>query len=251
VERLTSLSIFFPAYNDAPALPELIDEAFRQALRLADDFEVIVVNDASQDNTEEVLASLRERLGDRLRVVRHPENRGYGGAVRSGFQASTKEFIFYTDGDGQYDLADLPRLVARMTSGVGLVNGYKISRQDAWYRLILGQAYLFATRHLFWLRIHDVDCDFRLIRRTVMGEIELRKNSGAICVELVRKIQQTGCGVAEVPVRHLPRLHGRSQFFRLPNLWRLVVDVASLFVSLMILRTDERVRAAYSAQRVK
>lgn len=234
VEKLPSLTIFFPAYNDAPALPGLIEQAFRQGDRCAADLEVVVVDDASQDDTQEVLARLRERFGPRLRVVRHQTNRGYGGALRSGFQAAAKEFVFYTDGDGQYDLNDLPRLVERMGPGVGLVNGYKTSRQDAWYRIVLGEIYLFVTRHLFWLKIHDVDCDFRLIRREVLREIELTSSSGAICVELVRRIQSTGCGVVEVPVRHLPRLHGRSQFFRLRNLCNMMLDVGRLFVLLMI-----------------
>lgn len=235
MERLTGLTIFFPAYNDAPALPRLIEQAFHYGGLCADDLEVVVVDDASRDNTAEVLSGLCRRFGDRLRVVRHEVNRGYGGALRSGFRAATKEFVFYTDGDGQYDLADLPALVARMGPGIGLVNGYKTSRQDAWYRILLGNLYLFATRHLFWLRIHDVDCDFRLIRRSVLAQLEITSDSGAICVELVRKIQSTGCGVVEVPVRHLPRQHGRSQFFRLANLWKMSVDVARLFVALMVL----------------
>jgi len=235
VERLTGLTIFFPAYNDAPALPRLIEKAFYYGELCADELEVVVVNDASEDNTDEVLAELRRRFGDRLRVIRHESNQGYGGALRSGFQAATKEFVFYTDGDGQYDLADLPRLVERMGPGIGLVNGYKTSRQDAWYRIVLGHLYLFTTRHLFWLRIHDVDCDFRLIRRCVLEDLEITTASGAICVELVRKIQSTGCGVVEVPVRHLPRLHGQSQFFRFANLWKMTMDVGRLFVSLMVL----------------
>jgi hypothetical protein len=116
-----------------------------------------------------------------------------------------------------------------MSPGVGLVNGYKVSRSDPWYRVALGAAYLFVVRHLFWLKITDVDCDFRLIRRSVLQGIDLTTDSGAICVELVRKIQDTGCGIVQVPVRHLPRLHGSSQFFRLGNLVRMVGDVARLF----------------------
>lgn len=251
MERLSSLSIFFPAYNDAPAIPRLVRDAFAHASRLTNDFEVIVVDDGSRDNTRDVLSLLKEQLGNRLRVIHHSENRGYGGALRSGFDAATKDFVFYTDGDGQYHLDDLPDLVARMEPEIGLVNGYKTSRQDVWYRVLLGNLYLFVIRHLFWLKIHDVDCDFRLIRRQVMEDVSLTLAGGAICLELVRKIQQTGCGIVEVPVRHLPRLHGKSQFFRLSNLWRLIVDVSGLFVSLMILRNDGRTSVVYSTPRVK
>jgi glycosyltransferase involved in cell wall biosynthesis len=248
---LPSLSIFFPAYNDAPALPRLVEQAFRHAAELSSDFEVVVVNDASPDNTDEVLAELAQKFGPRLRMVRHATNQGYGGALKSGFAAASKEFVFYTDGDAQYDLADLPSLAARMEPGIGMVNGYKISRSDAWYRVLIGKVYLFTVRHLFWLKIHDVDCDFRLIRASALAGLELTSSSGAICVELVRRIQDTGCGIVEVPVRHLPRLHGSSQFFRFRNLWRTLTDVAGLFWVLMILRRGhpEQGRASAVASR--
>jgi glycosyltransferase involved in cell wall biosynthesis len=236
--KITTLSLFFPAYNDAPALPRLIEQAFRYASECAESFEVIVINDASQDDTDRVLEALCSRFGPRLSVVRHAKNRGYGGALRSGFRASTKEFVFYTDGDAQYDMADLPKLVEKMTPGVGLVNGYKISRSDAWYRVLLGETYLFVVRHLFWLKIRDVDCDFRLIRRSALRNLALTTDSGAICVELVRKIQDTGCDIVQVPVRHLPRLHGSSQFFRFRNLWRMVVDLLLLFASRILSRAS-------------
>ena len=250
-QKLTSLSIFFPAYNDAPALPGLVEAAFRFGAQCADDFEVIVVNDASPDDTDDVVDELRRRYGERLRVVRHAVNQGYGGALKSGFRAVRKEFVFYTDGDAQYDLADLPALVARMTPGHGLVNGWKTSRQDVWYRVILGRLYLFTVRRLFWLKIRDVDCDFRLIRRSALDQVELTVDSGAICVELVRKIQNTGCGISEVPVRHLPRLHGKSQFFRWANLWRMIVDVVRLFWRLMIVRGAPRDLSVPAAGPVK
>ena len=235
--KLGSLSLFFPAYNDAPALPGLIEKAFHYASECAENFEVIIVNDASQDDTDSIIEALRSRFGPRLSVVRHATNRGYGGALQSGFRASTMEFVFYTDGDAQYDMADLPKLVERMKPGIGLVNGYKISRSDAWYRVMLGHVYLFVVRHLFWLKIRDVDCDFRLIRSSVLRDMELSTDSGAICVELVRRIQDTGCGMVEVPVRHLPRLHGSSQFFRFANLWRMIVAVQRLFLSRIFSRS--------------
>ncbi len=229
---ITSLSVFFPAYNDAPSLPQLVGQAFETAARLTEDFEVIVVNDGSWDNTDEVLAELQRKLGPRLRVVRHAVNRGYGGAVRSGFEAAAKDWIFYTDGDGQYDVTELPRLVEALAPGVGLVNGYKISRSDVFYRRWIGAGYLWTVRRLFQIRIRDVDCDFRLVRRSVMDGIELESTSGPVCVELVRKIQDTGCGVVEIPVRHLPRLHGRSQFFRPWNLVKSLWQLGLLYIKL-------------------
>jgi glycosyltransferase involved in cell wall biosynthesis len=237
--RISSLSVFFPAYNDAPSLPRLIGQTFETVSRLTDDFEIIVVNDGSRDNTEEVLEQLKDRWGPRLRVVRHAVNRGYGGAVRSGFGAASKEWIFYTDGDGQYDVTELPRLVEALAPGVDLVNGYKTSRSDIFFRHWIGAGYLWTVRRLFRIRIRDVDCDFRLVRRSVMAGIELESTSGPVCVELVRKIQDTGCGIVEIPVRHLPRLHGRSQFFRPLNLIKSLWQLAALYVRLTV-RTPGR-----------
>ena len=242
--RLSSLSVFFPAYNDAPSLPGLVEKTFLTASGLTGDLEVIVVNDGSRDNSDEVLERLQKRFGPRLRVVRHAVNQGYGGAVRSGFLAAVKDWVFYTDGDGQYDVTELPLLVEALAQGVGLVNGYKISRRDVFYRVWIGKTYLWAVRRLFRLKIRDVDCDFRLVKRSLLEGMALESTSGTICVELVRKLQDTGCGVVEVPVKHLRRLHGRSQFFRPMNLLRSLWQLAGLYFQLLGGR-----RASPAAQR--
>ena len=132
------------------------------------DYEVIVVNDGSYDNTAAVLEQLRAEYGPRLRVVTHPQNRGYGGALRSGFVAATKEFVFYTDGDGQYDVDELPRLLELVGPDTGLVNGYKLERHDPAHRIWIGKTYNFCARLLFRIRIRDIDCDYRLIRRALL-----------------------------------------------------------------------------------
>lgn len=230
-----SLSVFFPAYNDAPSLPALLDKTFAVLPRCAGDFEVIVINDGSQDATGEVLAELRRKYAPHLRVVTHPENRGYGGALRSGFAAATKELVFYTDGDGQFDPGELPRLLERMTPEVGLVNGYKLQRHDPWHRVWIGKVYNSMARLLFRIRIRDIDCDFRLIRRRLLEEIRLTSTSGTICVELVRKLELSHCRVEEVGVHHYPRMHGRSQFFRVRSLARTFWQLLRLYVRLVIL----------------
>lgn len=106
---MPSLSVFFPAYNDAPSIVPLVEKTFEILRQHVEDFELIVVNDGSRDNTADLLATLKQRHGDLFRVVTHPENRGYGVALRSGFAAARKEFVFYTDGDGQYDTAEMPK----------------------------------------------------------------------------------------------------------------------------------------------
>jgi len=233
--KFPSLSVFFPAYNDATSLPPLVRKTFDVLREHVADYEVIVVNDGSRDKTEHVLEQLRREFDPFLRVVTHTENRGYGAALRSGFAAATKDYVFYTDGDGQYDIGELPKLLERMGTETGLVNGYKLERQDPRHRIWIGNVYNFCARLLFRIRIRDIDCDYRLIRRPLLDKIHLTSTSGTICVELVRKLELSGCQVAEVGVHHYPRLHGRSQFFRLPALASTFTQLVRLWVRLVLL----------------
>jgi glycosyltransferase involved in cell wall biosynthesis len=169
-------------------------------------------------------------------VITHPENRGYGGALRSGLGAATKEHVFYTDGDGQYDPSELPLLLELCGPRTGLVNGFKLVRQDPLHRIWIGSTYNFCARLLFRIRIRDIDCDYRLIRRALLDKINLTSTSGTICVELVRKLELSGCEVREVGVHHYPRLHGRSQFFRVRSLAITFGQLLRLWFRLVVLR---------------
>ena len=230
--RAESLSVFFPAYNDAPSLPLLIARTFETLKEYVADYEVIVVNDGSFDNTGIVLAELAQQYAPRMRVITHSENRGYGGALRTGFAAATKDLVFYTDGDGQYDVRELPKLLALMGPKTGLVNGYKLERNDPLHRIWIGNVYNAFARFLFRIHIRDVDCDFRLMRRRVLQDLQLTSTSGTICVELVRKLELSGFNVEEVGVHHYPRLHGRSQFFRVRSLLNTLRQLVRLYFQL-------------------
>ena len=234
--KFPSLSVFFPAYNDAPSLPDLLRKTFGVLEANVEDYEVIVVNDGSRDSTAEVLAELAREYGPRLRVVTHEENRGYGGALRSGFEAARKKFVFYTDGDGQYSPGELPLLLDRVGPETGLVNGYKLERHDPAHRVWIGSLYNFCARLLFGIRIRDIDCDYRLIRRDLVEQIQLTSTSGTICVELVRKLELSGCEVVEVGVHHYARQHGTSQFFRVRSLATTFGQLVKLWWRLVILR---------------
>lgn len=223
-----SLSVFFPAYNDAATIAALVEDAFRVCTELVEEFEVIVINDGSQDATADVLEACRVQWGERLRVVTHPVNRGYGGALRSGFSAASKEYVFYTDGDGQYEVAELSLLLDGAANGAPWVNGFKKRRSDPWRRIFLGAAYREFVRLLFSLRLKDVDCDFRLLRRDAVQSLPLRSSSGTICVELVWGLERLGLRAIELGVTHKPRLHGQSQFFRLAPLWKTVRELSRL-----------------------
>ena len=220
----------------------------RMAVReLTDDFEIVVVNDGSRDHTADVLAEL-ERMIPELRVVQHEKNQGYGGALRTGFASAAKELVFYTDGDAQYDPRELKALVDVMDDGVDFVNGYKIGRSDPLHRIIIGRLYHWTVRIAFGLQLRDVDCDFRLFRRSIFDRVELTKSSGVICVELMKKVQDAGYSIREVPVHHYHRAYGKSQFFNFPRVVRTLYDLFRLWVDL-VLRKGHHAPSSSSADR--
>jgi glycosyltransferase involved in cell wall biosynthesis len=231
--RRPSLSIFFPAYNDAGTIASLALIAHMTARSLADDYEVIVVDDGSPDHTGELLDEMARHF-PWLKVVHHESNRGYGGALRTGFETATKDLVFYTDGDAQYDPRELALLHQALTPEVDFVNGYKIGRSDPVHRIVIGRAYHWFVRTLFGLRLRDVDCDFRLMRREVFRKVHLTRSSGVICVELMKKVQDHGFRLAEVPVHHFHRTYGKSQFFNLPRVGRTLLDLVRLWVELVL-----------------
>ena len=228
-----SISVFFPCYNDGKTIGDLVVEAERQLQRVTADYEIIVVNDGSADDSASVLRDLAARM-PHLHVITHEHNRGYGGALRSGFAAATKELVFYTDGDGQYDVRELPLLLMLLTDDTDFVNGIKMTRQDPAYRVHVGNVHQFFMRWLFWLPIGDVDCDFRLIRRRILDGMQLRSNSGSICVELVKNAQRAGAGFREVSVHHYARKFGQSQFFKPSRIIRTYLHIAVIWFELMI-----------------
>jgi glycosyltransferase involved in cell wall biosynthesis len=249
------LSVFFPAYNDGGTIASLVITALKTARRLTPDFEVIVVNDGSADRTAEILDELA-RTYPEVRVVHHERNRGYGGALQSGFAAATRDLVFYTDGDAQYDPGEMETLwqaFLQSADPVDMVNGYKISRSDPLHRIIIGRIYHHTVKVLFGLRVRDVDCDFRLIRRAIFDRVALEKTSGVICLEMMKKIQDAGFRIAEVPVHHYHRAYGRSQFFNFRRLAKTAVDVFRLWFVLVVrrehLRGDRHAGAAAPAPR--
>ncbi len=231
-----SISVFFPAYNDAGTIGSLVLAALHVLPELTDDYEVIVVNDGSTDYTAEVLDDLARQF-EQFKVVHHQRNRGYGGALRTGFATASKELIFYTDGDAQYDPHELRDLYAKLTPEVDVVNGYKISRSDPLHRKIIGRIYHHGVKLMFGFKLRDVDCDFRLIRRRVFDVVELESNTGTICLELVKKIQDADFHFAEVPVHHYHRTYGKSQFFNFRRVGRTLLQLIGLWWKLVLRRT--------------
>lgn len=226
-----SISVFFPCYNDAKSISGLVLDAQKTLVTLVDDWEIIVVDDGSTDDSLAVLEGLTRSM-PRLKIIKHPQNRGYGAALRSGFAAARKSLVFYTDGDGQYDAKELGVLYPLMTKEIDFVNGIKISRKDPTYRIVLGNWYSLAARWMFWLPIYDVDCDFRLIRRPILKKIRLTCSSGSICIELVKKAELVGARFRQVSVHHFERKHGVSQFFRFDRLFYTFYEVIKLWLQI-------------------
>jgi glycosyltransferase involved in cell wall biosynthesis len=230
-----SITAFFPAYNDEHTIENIVRTAIKEIRKVTDDFEILIINDGSTDGTR----AIADRLASEFPVVRaihHPRNLGYGAALISGFTNARKNLIFYTDGDGQYDVREIHNLLAELRPNIDLVNGYKVKRSDAWYRVWIGAIYRRLMRAAFALPIRDVDCDFRLMRRSIFEKITLESTSGVICVEMARKFAVAGFRMAEIPVSHYPRLHGRSQFFRFRHLSQTLRGLLRIWWSLVLSR---------------
>lgn len=241
-----SLSIFFPAYNDAGTIASLALVAHMTARTLTDDYEVIVIDDGGPDHTGVLLDEMALHF-PWLKVVHHVKNRGYGGALRSGFDTASKDLVFYTDGDAQYDPRELTKLYEALGPDVDFVNGYKIGRSDPLHRIVIGRVYHWFVRTVFGLRLRDVDCDFRLMRREVFRKVHLTRSSGVICVELMKKVQDHGFRIAQVPVHHFHRSYGKSQFFNVPRVGRTLLDLMRLWLELVVRKEHLKAPAAAAA----
>ena len=244
----------FPFLNDWGTVGSLVALAVATVQKYTDDLEVVIVNDGSTKENSDALDKIVKTINQksprgwpaykdspgveesrkRIKIITHENNRGYGGALRSGFSTATKDFIFYTDCDAQYDPRELALLMDNMKPGIAMVNGYKIKRNDPWFRILAGRAYHYFVKYTFCLPIRDTDCDFRLIRREVFDKVKLFENTGTICTELVKKIDHYGYRIVEVPVHHFWRTSGKSQFFNFKRLYKTGTNLMKLWWKLMV-----------------
>ena len=218
----------FPCYNDGETIAGLVDDVHGALAPLVDALEVIVVNDGSADNSRQVLDELATTR-PWLVVIHHERNRGYGGALISGFTAARYEWIFYTDGDAQYDAKEAALLVPLATDDVDIVQGFKLGRGDPLHRKVIGRVYHHVVKLMFHLPGRDTDCDFRMFRRSLLTNRPLQSTSGVICVEMMRSFSQQGARFIEAPVHHYTRPSGKSQFFRIPAIARSARQLLALW----------------------
>ena len=207
-KALTSLSIFFPCYNEAENVGTLIEESVETAEGYGVDYEIVVVDDGSRDRTAEVVEEWREK-NSRVRLVRHSENRGYGAAVRSGFENVTKDLVFMTDGDRQFRVAEIEKLFSKIDS-CDVVTGYRLGRRDKGYRRLNGRLWTALTKFLFGLPVRDVDCAFKLVRRRALENLKLQSNQLLIHAEFLARLKKKGCKIEEIGIPHYPRTAGKA-----------------------------------------
>ncbi len=224
----TYLSVCLPAYNERANIEDTLDGACAMLPEFVERFEIVVVDDGSQDGTGDIVArySLRE---PRVRLVRHERNRGYGAAVTSGLQAARGDLVFFTDADGQFSLLDLPQFIARLAE-CGAVIGYRYRRADPWHRRFNAWGWNRLIRCVLGVRVRDLDCAFKLFRREVVERLQLTSTGAAINAEILVQCARGGVSIRELPVAHYPRCHGAPTgaafrvilraFRELPQLWK-------------------------------
>jgi glycosyltransferase involved in cell wall biosynthesis len=249
---LQELSLFFPCHNEAENLEALVADALAALPTLATTYEVILVDDGSRDDTAGVAERLVQQHSGVVRLVRHDVNRGYGGALRSGFAAARYNHLAYTDGDRQFRVADLARLVERaQETRSPVVIGYRLRRADPPLRLVYATLYRVANRIWFGLRVRDVDCAAKLFRRDVLQNISVHSDGAFFSAELLIRLQLAGVNALEVGVPHYPRTAGSPTGARLSVIARAVRDFWSLRIGLWVNRprTLSRGRALLNDER--
>jgi glycosyltransferase involved in cell wall biosynthesis len=203
---MASVSVFFPCYNEQGNVARTVENALRVLEKLNADFEIIVVDDGSSDGTGRIADEIAGR-DKRVKVVHHEHNLGYGAALRSGFASATKELVFYTDGDGQFDMNEMPSLLPLMEQW-DIVSCYRLNRRDPFIRKVNAWAWTKLVCLLFGLKIRDVDCAFKLYKREIFDRIKLSSTGALIDAEILARAAGKGYRITQKGVHHYPRTAG-------------------------------------------
>lgn len=207
-EGPVSISIFFPCYNEQDNVARVTEQAVAVAESLGADYEILIVDDGSSDATGRIadeLAAARERV----RVIHHERNLGYGAALQSGFKAATRELVFYTDGDGQFDIGEMPGLLPLMQE-YDIVSGYRLNRRDGLVRVLGGWVWTRLNCLLFSLNVRDMDCAFKLYKRAIFDTIKMESTGALIDTEILARAAKKGYRITQKGVHHFPRTTGRQ-----------------------------------------
>ena len=202
------LSVVVPCFNEAGNIAAVVGEAAEVGRSLASKLEIVVVDDGSTDDTPAVLSGLRDRVPE-LTIVTHLRNRGYGAAVRSGLNRASMELIFLTDGDGQFDLRELPA-AARMLRHHDVVAGYRVDRRDGWWRALWGRTWTVLVNRSLGLGVRDANCAFKLLPQSLLRSSDLGSDGALISAELLFEARRAQMSIGECAVTHLPRATGQQ-----------------------------------------
>lgn len=203
-----SISVFFPCYNEEIIVEALTEKALRVLRRISDDFEVIIVNDGSTDRTGEIADGLADRHPEVRALHNHP-NLGYGGALQRGFREAGKPWVFYTDGDGQFDLEEIEKLFP-LLERYDIVSAYRLDRQDPPIRKVNAFCWTMLVNVLFGMRIRDIDCAFKIYPSKLFDEIEMKSRSALIDAEVLARAKRLGYTIGQIGVHHYPRAAGEQ-----------------------------------------
>jgi glycosyltransferase involved in cell wall biosynthesis len=203
-----SLTIFFPAYNEEENVERVTQAALQAASDITDDFEIIIVNDGSSDRTGE-LADALAAAHPQVRAVHNSPNLGYGGALQRGFREARKDWVFYTDGDGQFDFAEIPNALA-LLKDYDIVSAYRLDRKDSLIRKLNAWAWTALVNLLFGIKLKDIDCAFKIYPRSFIQRIEMRSMGALIDTEMLAKARRLGYSIGQVGVHHYPRTAGEQ-----------------------------------------
>ncbi len=203
-----SLTIFFPCFNEEDSIEALTLKALKVAKSISSDPEIIIVNDGSTDKTARIADSLAQ-ANPEIKVVHHTVNQGYGAALQSGFKAASKEYVFYTDGDAQFDVEELPRLIA-LIPDCDIVSGFRLNRQEGMIRKLNAFCWGCLVCMVFRMRIRDIDCAFKLYRREIFDDIRMKSKGALIDAEILARALKKGYRIKQTGVTHYPRMAGSS-----------------------------------------
>src|SRR5216110_3247501 len=204
---MKSLSLVFPAFNEAANIRTVVEDAHQTVPKLAPIFEIIVVNDGSKDRTGEICDRLAEELSN-VRVVHHPRNCGYGAALKSGINLARHDLIFFTDADGQFDLKEVASLLEQ-ADAYDIVAGYRARRQDPPHRLLFAWGWNMLVQLVLGIKIRDIDCAFKVFNRRVFDKVQINSVGAMVNTEIFAQVSRFGMTVMEIPVSHFPRRHGK------------------------------------------
>jgi glycosyltransferase involved in cell wall biosynthesis len=226
-QRAVSVSVFFPCYNEQDNIRRVVQQATEVLKGIGADYEIIIVNDGSADRTGKVADEIA-RADGRVKVVHHPRNRGYGAALQSGFRTATKEYVFFTDGDGQFDIGEMPAMLPLMER-YDIVCGYRLNRRDPIVRKINGWLWTKLVCLLFGMKIRDIDCAFKLFRREVFDHIKMESRGALISAEVLARATRAGCKITEMGVHHYPRTAGKQTGAKLKVILRAFKELFALY----------------------